>query len=93
VLREEARRFFGLKLAWPFRAEAANRFGKYSFDGTEYSIHAIDYGGLGCDPSRFDRIFLSLQSEFTSRDDLRKAEEIIRSRLDAVVLRYRELVD
>lgn len=93
ALREEARRFFELKLAWPFRDEAANRFGKYSFDGSEYSIHVIDYGSLGCGKSRFDRILLSLQSEFTSRDDLRAAEEILRSRLDAVVRRYRELVD
>jgi len=93
ALREEARRFFELKLAWPFRSEAANRFGKYSFDGSEYAIHVIDYGALGCGPSRFDRIFLSLQSEFASRDDLRAAEEALRSRLDAVVRRYRELVD
>lgn len=93
ALRDEARRFFELKLAWPFRAEAANRFGKYSFDGSEYSIHTIDYGSLGCEPPRFDRIFLSLQSEFKSRDDLRRAEEIIRNRLAAVVRRHRELVD
>ena len=93
ALREEARRFFELKLAWPFRSEAANRFGKYSFDGSEYSIHAIDYGALGCGKSRFDRILLSLQSEFTNRDDLRAAEDTLRSRLDAVVRRYRELVD
>jgi len=93
ALREAARRFFELKLAWPFRAEAANRFGKYSFDGSEYSIHVIDYGALGCARSRFDRIFLSLQSDFRNGDDLRGAEEIIRTHLDAVVGRYRELVD
>lgn len=93
ALRGEARRFFELKLSWPFRSESADRFGKYSFDGTEYSIHAIDYGALGCEPSRFDRIFLSLQSEFGSGDELRRAEEIIRSRLEAVARRYGELVD
>jgi len=93
ALREEARRFFGLKLAWPFRSEAANRFGKYSFDGTEYAVHAIDYGALGCETSRFDRIFLSLQSDFASTGDVRKAEAIVREHLEAVVRRYRELVD
>jgi len=93
ALREEARRFFGLKLAWPFRSEAANRFGKYSFDGTEYAVHAIDYGALGCETSRFDRIFLSLQSDFASAGDVRKAEAIVREHLEAVVRRYRELVD
>ena len=92
-IRDEARRFFELKLAWPFRSEAANRFGKYSFDGTEYSIQAIDYGALGCGKSRFDRIFLSLQSDFRSAGDVRRAEAIIRERLDAVVLRCREPMD
>lgn len=93
ALREQARRFFELKLAWPFRAEAANRFGKYSFDGAEYSIHSIDYGALGCQTSRFDKIFLSLQSDFQSRDDVRRAEEIIRKHLESVGDRYRALVE
>ena len=93
ALRDEARRFFDLKLSWPFRSEAANRFGKYSFDGSEYAVHAIDYGALGCGKSRFDRILLSLQSEFAGRGDLRAAEETLRGRIDAVVRRYCELVD
>lgn len=93
ALREAARRFFDLKLAWPFRSEAANRFGKYSFDGTDYFIDSIDYGALGCEQSRFDRIFLSLQSTFKSRHDVQKAEELIRQHLEDVVGRYKELVD
>ena len=93
ALREAARRFFDLKLAWPFRSEAANRFGKYSFDGTDYSIFVIDYEALGCEKSRFDRIFLSLQSAFKNRDEVKKAEEMIREHLEDVVGRYKELVD
>ena len=93
ALREAARRFFELKLAWPFRSEAANRFGKYSFDGTDYSIFVIDYGALGCEKSRFDRIFLSLQSAFKNRGEVQKAEEMIREHLEDVVGRYKELVD
>ncbi|HET6489340.1 MAG TPA: hypothetical protein VFG28_06215 [Syntrophales bacterium] len=93
VLREAARRFFDLKLAWPFRSDAANRFGKYSFDGTDYFIDSIDYAALGCEKSRFDRVFLSLQSTFKNRRDVQKAEELIRQHLRDVVDRYKELVD
>jgi hypothetical protein len=93
TLREAARRFFDLKLVWPFRSDAANRFGKYSFDGTDYSIFVIDYEALGCEKSRYDRIFLSLQSTFKSRKDVQKAEELIRQHLEDVVGRYKELVD
>ncbi len=93
ALREAAQRFFDLKLAWPFRSDAANRFGKYSFDGTDYLIESIEYAALGCEKSRFDRIFLSLQSAFKSRHDVQKAEELIRQRLQDVVDRYKELVD
>jgi hypothetical protein len=93
ALREAARRFFNLKLTWPFRSDAANRFGKYSFDGTDYAIFVIDYGALGCDKSRFDRIFLSLQSTFRNRHDVQKAEELIRQHLQDVVDRYKELAD
>ena len=93
ALREAAQRFFGLKLTWPYRSEAANRFGKYSFDGTDYFIDPIDYGALGCEKSRFDRIFLSLQSAFKDREDVQRAEETIRQHIEDVVGRYKELVD
>jgi len=93
ALRETARRFFDLKLIWPFRSDAANRFGKYSFDGTDYSIFVIDYENLRCDKSRFDRIFLSLQSTFKNRGDVQKAEEMIRRHIKDVVDRYKEPVD
>ncbi len=93
ALREAARRFFELKLSWPFRSEAANRFGKYSFDGTDYSIDTIDYGTLGCEKSRFDRIFLSLQSVFQDREEVRKGEELIRKHIEEVIGRHKELFD
>lgn len=92
-LREAAQRFFRLKLAWPYRSESANRFGKYSFDGTDYFIDPIDYEALGCEKSRFDRIFLSLQSVFRNREEVRKAEELIRQHLEDVIDRYKELFD
>ncbi len=93
ALRKAARRFFDLKLTWPFRSNAANRFGKYSFDGTDYFIDPIDYAALGCEKSRFDRILLSLQSSFRNRHDVEEAEDRIRQHLREVVDRYKELAD
>ncbi len=93
ALRKAARRFFDLKLTWPFRTDAANRFGKYSFDGTDYFIDSIDYAALGCEKSRFDRILLSLQSGFQSRRDVQEAEDRIRQHLREVVDRYKEQAD
>jgi len=90
TLQETIRRFFSLKISWPFRAPGTNRFGKYWFDGSQYMIAHIDYEGLGCERSRFDRIFLSLTSHFDTRDDIREAEEIIEKNIDEFVGRYRK---
>ena len=66
-----ARAFFELKTRWPFQSKAANRFGKYAFNGREYIIPYIDYAAIGCEQSPFDKIFLSLSSEFSGPNDLR----------------------
>jgi len=76
-LRGIALRFFRLKVEWPFRSPDTNRFGKYYFDGSQYMIRYIDYESLGCEKSKFDRIFMSLSSVFQDGETLRKAEEII----------------
>ena len=88
ALRDAARRFFSLKLDWPFRSEAVNRLGKYYFDGSQYMIGHIDYEKLGCERSRFDRIFLSLSSEFGSLSELREAEALIQKAIDESVAAY-----
>ena len=88
ALRDAARRFFSFKLDWPFRSEAVNRLGKYYFDGSQYMIHHIDYDRLGCGRSRFDRIFLSLSSEFESLSDLQRAEALIQQAIDASAAAY-----
>lgn len=87
-LRDAARRFFDLKLHWPYRSSAVNRLGKYYFDGSQYMIHHIDYEKMGVERSRFDRIFLSLSSEFTGPDDLKQAECLIQDVIDASVWAY-----
>ena len=88
ALRDAARRFFSLKLNWPFRSEAVNRLGKYYFDGSQYMIGHIDYEALGCERSRFDKIFLSLSSEFRSLSEIREAEAIVQGAIDESVAAY-----
>ena len=88
ALREAARRFFSFKLDWPFRSEAVNRLGKYYFDGSQYMIGHIDYEGLGCGRSRFDKIFLSLSSEFGSRSEIEEAEAIVQRAIDESAAAY-----
>ncbi len=80
-LRDIALRFFRLKVDWPYRSPDTNRFGKYYFDGSQYMIRYIDYESLGCEKSRFDRIFMSLSSVFQNREALREAEKIIEGNL------------
>jgi hypothetical protein len=87
-LRDIALRFFRLKVDWPFRSPDTNRFGKYYFDGSQYMIRYIDYESLGCEKSRFDRIFMSLSSFFRDREALRKAEEIIDENVRAFLGAY-----
>jgi hypothetical protein len=88
ILREIARRFFSFKISWPFRSAAANRFGKYYFDGSRYMINHIDYRALGCGRSRFDAIFLSLCSEFRDGEEVRRAEGLVQANIDAFVRSY-----
>jgi hypothetical protein len=90
-LRGAALAFFSLKIEWPFRSASANRFGKYYFDGSQYMIKRIDYESLGCEKSRFDPIFLSLSSEFRSRSEMERAEEMIQGRLDDFIHVYSRL--
>lgn len=90
-LRAAAQRFFSFKLTWPFRSPAVNRMGKYYFDGSQYMINHIDYEKLGCERSKFDKIFLSLSSEFSSREDLAAAERLIQACLDEFIESYDSL--
>ena len=89
-LREKSLAFFELKLSWPFRSADVHRLGKYYFDGSQYMINHIDYEALGSERSRFDKIFLSLTSDFRSPADLRQAEDLIQSHLDAFIRVYQD---
>jgi hypothetical protein len=88
-LREAAQAFFALKLTWPYRAADVHRLGKYYFDGSLYMIRHIDYASLGVEKSRFDKIFMSLSSDFSSREEVEAAEEIVGGHIAEFVRRYR----
>jgi len=87
-IRAAARAFFALKLSWPFRDADMHRLGKYYFDGSQYMIKHIDYEALGAERSRFDRIFMSLTSEFSRREDVLAAEKLIGRHIDAFLRAY-----
>ncbi len=87
-LKDAASRFFELKVSWPFRSSAVNRFGKYYFDGSQYMIHFIDYERLGCERSRFNAIFLSLASDFTKAEEIAAAELLIENHIKDFAVRY-----
>ncbi|HPX81841.1 MAG TPA: hypothetical protein PLB95_08090 [Syntrophales bacterium] len=88
-LHESTRSFFSLKLTWPFRAADVHRLGKYYFDGSQYMVKYIDYEALGMGKSRFDQVFMSLSSEFSCREDVRAAEEIIARHIGEFIDTYR----
>jgi len=88
-LRDIALDFFSLKISWPFRSTDTNRFGKYYFDGSQYMISHIDYDALGCERSKFDKIFLSLTSRFRTLEELRRGEEIIRENIEEFIACYK----
>jgi hypothetical protein len=87
-LRDIASDFFSLKISWPFRSTDTNRFGKYYFDGSQYMISHIDYDALGCERSKFDKIFLSFTSRFETQAELRRGEAIIRENIDDFIACY-----
>jgi hypothetical protein len=83
--RDIALRYFRWKLDWPYRTTDPHRFGKYAFGGGHYMIPYIDYEALGCPRSRFDKIFLSLSSEFRDSREVRHAEAMVRENIDAFI--------
>ena len=90
-LRQVARRYFGWKIAWPFRSPDTNRLGKYYFDGSQYMISRIDYESFGRPVSPFNSIFLSLSSVFGSAREIDLAEGLILSNLEEFISIYAEL--
>ena len=90
-VRAALRDFFLLKESWKF-ASVGKRLGKYYFSHSEYQIARIEYEkNWKLKPSRFDKILLSLSSEFKSQEDILAAESIIEVCINNFVAAYESL--
>jgi hypothetical protein len=82
------RGFFKLKEHWKFMSKQC-MLGKYYFSEGEYHCARIDYEKRwGIRRSPFDRILISLASDFTSADELEEAETIIEKHLQRFIDAY-----
>ena len=80
--------FFILKESWKFKS-GENRLGKYYFSNAEYNVARIEYKKKwGVSQSRFDRIFVSLESKFNTKDDLLEAEAVIEKKINMFIKAY-----
>jgi len=80
--------FFQLKENWEFKVRE-NRLGKYYFSKAEYNIARIEYQEKWrIPPSPFDKILVSLESEFESLESLRVAESIIEDKIQTFIIHY-----
>lgn len=90
ALRSTLINFFSLKEHWPYKA-AENRLGKYYFSESEYAIARIDYRTRwGVPDSPWDKILVSLESEFNSLKQVRAAEHMLDERVVAFIAAYRQ---
>jgi hypothetical protein len=87
-LNDALKDFFQLKENWEFKAKE-NRLGKYYFSKAEYNISRIDYKEKwGVRPSCYDKILVSLESEFKSLEKLKEAESIIEDKIQTFINQY-----
>ena len=89
-IREALRDFFALKESWRF-ASARSRLGKYYFSHSEYQVARVEYEkNWSLKPSRFDKILVSLSSEFRTPEEVFEAESIVEGKIARFVRAYEE---
>jgi len=89
-VRGALREFFSLKEYWRF-ASKGKRLGKYCFSHAEYQIARIEYEkNWGITPSRFDKILVSLSSDFTTVTEVHEAEAIIEEKVGTFIEAYQK---
>ena len=80
--------FFALKESWKF-ASCPQRLGKYYFSHSEYQVARVEYEkNWRIRPSRFDKILMSLESDFQTREDVFEAEAIIERKVARFLRAY-----
>ncbi len=89
-VREALQDFFQLKEYWRF-ASSRQRLGKYYFSHSEYRIARIEYEkNWKLKPSRFDKILVSLSSEFQNRAEVLEAESIVEEKIGRFLKAYQK---
>lgn len=83
--RRLLRKFFQLKIEWPFRRHTDPGPCNYVFDDLLYEKVATTYPPFIARPSSFDVIFRELGSGFDSDKDLRRAEDIVGGMINDLV--------
>jgi hypothetical protein len=87
-VREALREFFALKESWKF-ASHRDRLGKYYFSCSEYQVARIEYEeNWRIKPSKFDKILISLESDFQTREDIIEAEAIVERKITRFLRAY-----
>ena len=87
-VRRALQSFFRFKESWKFTA-SQNRLGKYYFSHSEYQIARIEYEKRWkIKPSHFDKILVSLSSEFETREDILEAECLIEQKIEEFTKAY-----
>lgn len=89
-LKRIALEYFNWKTNWPFRSIETNRLGKYYFDGSQYMISYINYEKFDREISPFDKIFMSLSSEFSSAQEIYSAEDLIKDNMRRFISAYQK---
>jgi hypothetical protein len=89
-VRGALREFFALKESWKF-ASSRKRLGKYYFSHSEYQVDRIEYEkNWRIKPSRFDKILVSLESDFQTPGEVLEAEAVIEERIRGFLKAYAE---
>jgi hypothetical protein len=89
-VRDAALAFFSLKESWPYTSRQ-DRFGKYSFSISEYRLERqLGAQRLSIPPSPYQKIFLSLASDFSNRTQFDAAHRIVEECIDGFLAAYRK---
>lgn len=75
----------GLKLTWPYRPPQADTLCHHFFFDVSYAKPMIDYHRLGVAASVYNSILRELVSAFDSVETLRRAEQTLEEKINAVV--------
>lgn len=78
------RKFADLKIAWPYRRKEVPGPCNYFFENGAYSRSPVMRQRGDIPPSRYEDIFRELESGFSSKEDLHRAEALLQDLFDSL---------